>query len=484
MSKSEKRYVKLVGSTFSKKEKNYLLLFDILDKQNHFDLEKIKEELKQKGVNYSYSMLRGYLYDFLLDNLLKYNNDDLEYELTSQYHKAKFLCERGLFQESTKVINKLQTRLEELNKFHYLLVPVIGLKFRVYEANSLEGMIEFRKPIWKEWRRALRASEEVLDSRLKIERFFEATLEKGDAKINIENFLSEEDFEIESLTTLSGQYNHLYLLVVCYIELGEIEKAQFYIKEIRDLARRYDPQALSENVKMQIWELQLWSAVNDKDAKEFKKIFHSVDEDGFRNDMSYSHFLFRKHTQLASAIENGVYPIGNFDTKLFIKDIDKSSVIVTNDQIAEQYLIHIALLMKFGEYKKASYLNTHWLGKVENKKEAFFLGAKFQSCLLEFSLRKYYSVKSKLISVESFANRHNNMIIKKMTIYLKEIVREMIKEQKEKKNIEEAFDNFLTYWKALKPSEQQKIFLKFDLENWLLQEKKKVIEKHFTKVLK
>lgn len=122
LSKSEKRNFKLyVNRLQSNEDSKFLVLFEVLDKQNEYNEEKIF--LKAIDISKSQlSNLKAHLYKQILQSLrLNASNQDLDIYLREQIDYAKLLYNKGLYNQSLKLLDKAKTTAIEFEKNVLLL---------------------------------------------------------------------------------------------------------------------------------------------------------------------------------------------------------------------------------------------------------------------------------------------------------------------------------------------------------------------------
>lgn len=480
MSKSEKRYVKLVGSTFSKKDNNYLILFDIIERQNKFDLPEIKQALKDSGVNYSYSMLRGYLYDFLLDTLQKYEKEDLEYELTSEYYKAKFLSNRGLNSEALKVITKLHERLVGLNQFHYMLTPVIALEANVMigSVSGMQDMVESRKPLLRDWKNSIDRISELLKSREEFDEFYNFVFIENKNNSTVEErvlaFLENIDYEIEDLENTLAQYNYWYIILNCYSLLGDVDNVKVYLKKMLLVHKNFENVSLLEGITMQLWGIELWVATMEKDKEQFLEKFNSINEKTFVSYHLQIEFLFRKYNQIFHAINHEVWAISDFNLSVFKRDMNKGFNFTSHESFTELVLRGISTLLSFSEPYQSLNLANFWIDNHANKRENNFLGVKYQICIINFTIGKYETAKTTLTSLELILNRKKITGLNGLIQSLKKMINEA-RRGNSSEMLKAHLDELAIAWKEVKDVEKEKFFLTFNFERWIETEKEKLL---------
>lgn len=106
LTKAEKRYFKLAVSV-QKGNKNYLRLFDMIDKQKEYNEEAILNLFSGEKITKHLHVVKNYLYNLILDCLHIYHmNLSVDATLKKQLHTIKILFEKGLYKQCEKLIAK------------------------------------------------------------------------------------------------------------------------------------------------------------------------------------------------------------------------------------------------------------------------------------------------------------------------------------------------------------------------------------------
>ena len=137
LSKNEKRSFRLG----KKSTADYIVLFDLIDKDELITVDGLKEAFENKGKGAVFNVTVTYLYKLLLDKLLALRqNQDSDYSLMTQILKAKILFEKSIFPAALEILEKVKhdaaaleknealimaSRLE-LDYLHYLNMPDIS----------------------------------------------------------------------------------------------------------------------------------------------------------------------------------------------------------------------------------------------------------------------------------------------------------------------------------------------------------------------
>lgn len=122
LSKSEKRNFKLyVNRLQSNEDSKFLVLFDILDKQQEYSEEKIFQKTNDISKT-QLSNVKAHLYRQILQSLrLNASNQDLDIYLREQIDYARLLYNKGLYNQSLKLLDKAKTTAFEYEKNALLL---------------------------------------------------------------------------------------------------------------------------------------------------------------------------------------------------------------------------------------------------------------------------------------------------------------------------------------------------------------------------
>ena len=136
LSKSEKKAIQL-NSQLLKGDKQYIELYDLIEKNNIYQAEELKIEFSKKSPKNAFHPTANYLYDYILDLLIKIKtkkND--EYSLYIDFLKAKVLDERKLDAEYYQKLDVLESKCRKLNNFT-LLLEIQQLKLEYIRENEL-----------------------------------------------------------------------------------------------------------------------------------------------------------------------------------------------------------------------------------------------------------------------------------------------------------------------------------------------------------
>lgn len=119
LSKSEKRFFKLTSSLQSG-DKNYLKIFDFIDKQLEYDEEELKDFYKdEKFINHLPSE-KNHLYKLILKSLRGFHSDNsVSAILKEEIKNVELLYKKSLYKECRKFLIRAKNLAEEHEKFYY-----------------------------------------------------------------------------------------------------------------------------------------------------------------------------------------------------------------------------------------------------------------------------------------------------------------------------------------------------------------------------
>ncbi|MBK6524410.1 MAG: hypothetical protein IPG07_02020 [Crocinitomicaceae bacterium] len=112
LTKSEKRFFKL-NSALQAGDKNYLKIFDFIEKQNRYDEESLKDEFKEETFIQHLPSEKNHLYKLILKSLRSYYSDKQEIK------NVEILYNKALYRECSKFVKRSKALAAEYEKFYY-----------------------------------------------------------------------------------------------------------------------------------------------------------------------------------------------------------------------------------------------------------------------------------------------------------------------------------------------------------------------------
>ncbi|MCB9188649.1 MAG: hypothetical protein H6599_05130 [Flavobacteriales bacterium] len=119
LSKSEKRFFKLTSSLQSG-DKNYLKIFDFIDKQEEYDEEELKDFYKGEKFISHLPSEKNHLYKLILKSLRGFHSDNsVSAILKEEIKNVELLYKKSLYKECRKFLVRAKKLAEENEKFYY-----------------------------------------------------------------------------------------------------------------------------------------------------------------------------------------------------------------------------------------------------------------------------------------------------------------------------------------------------------------------------
>jgi tetratricopeptide (TPR) repeat protein len=144
LTKSEKRFFKL-QSSLQAGEKNYVRIFDLLEKMDHYDEEFVKESFKGELFLKHLPSEKNHLFKLILKSLRSFHGESSVRSLLKQALKnVDILHKKGLFEECKKELKRAK-KLATSYEFFYYLFEIISWQKNLLEEDYENG--EFSQSI-------------------------------------------------------------------------------------------------------------------------------------------------------------------------------------------------------------------------------------------------------------------------------------------------------------------------------------------------
>jgi hypothetical protein len=126
LTKSEKRYFKLLSSRHTiGEENNYIILFDYIDKQTTYDEKALFKNFQGEAFINKFSITKKRLYDHILHALTNFHNGHhVEAQIYGMIHSADILFEKSLYDQARKTLRSA----EKLAVKHQLTNAIVEIR--------------------------------------------------------------------------------------------------------------------------------------------------------------------------------------------------------------------------------------------------------------------------------------------------------------------------------------------------------------------
>lgn len=139
LTKSEKRFFKL-NSSLQSGEKNYLKLFDFIEKQSSYDEAELKAYFANEKFIQHLPSEKNHLYKLVLKSLRAYYSDhSVKSQLKQDIKNVEILYQKALYKECAKFVKRAKKTAFDFEKFYYLF-ELIGWEKKLMEEDYEEGL--------------------------------------------------------------------------------------------------------------------------------------------------------------------------------------------------------------------------------------------------------------------------------------------------------------------------------------------------------
>jgi hypothetical protein len=139
LSKSEKRFFKL-NSSLQSGDKNYLKIFDFIEKQKNYDEYELKDYFKDERFIKHLPSEKNHLYRLILKSLRAYYSDQsVSSQLKQEIKNIDILYRKALYKECSKFVKRAKNLAREYEKFYYLF-ELINWEKRLLEEAYESGI--------------------------------------------------------------------------------------------------------------------------------------------------------------------------------------------------------------------------------------------------------------------------------------------------------------------------------------------------------
>ena len=234
MSKSEKRYFKLMSSRHTiGGENNYVRLFDYLDKQIEYCEDEIFRTFKKEAFINRFSITKKRLYDHILAALDSFHSaGSIEAQLHKQLHASDILFEKSLYDQCRRVLHSAE-KVAEKNDLPAILLMISYKKKRLSETMGYLKVTD--KEIEETLQRDLVFSKSIEDYNhlwaIKSHLFAQLSKkgvarskEEMDAYSNICEMILSDEYSSDQLT-YEGKHLYHHVLSAYYYATGQLTKS-------------------------------------------------------------------------------------------------------------------------------------------------------------------------------------------------------------------------------------------------------------------
>ena len=438
LTKSEKRFFKL-NSTLQSGEKNYIKIFDFIEKQKKYDEDELKQYFKGEVFVDHLPSEKNHLYKLILKSLRAfYSEQNVSAQLKQEIKNVEILHKKALYKECAKFVKRAKRIAMQYEKFYYWY-ELISWERKLLEEAYEEGifsqdinlLIAEETEVIKKLRNL--AEYQILYSRINLifksggfsrndeERKVVAEIadyhlikekntaisaratsicyyikglcaasirDYSDAIINFRKAKMVIDKNPDIKEDLQSRYiSTLTFLLNCFIDQNDFENAQKFLDEIKDLPNQKGYDSIDSKVKIYssigVGEIQLYNRKGD--FKTAKVLCESVDNRliAYTKKLTKEKILLLDYNKAYT-----LFGIGDFKASLKIinKMLNDNEKKLRQDIYSFSRIFNLIIHYELGNFDFVEY---------EVKSTSRFLGKKEKDYQIEKVFIKYIKKLSK-----------------------------------------------------------------------------------------
>lgn len=479
LSKSEKRFFKL-QSALQSGDKNYVRLFDVIDRMEAYEEEVVKKVFKGEKFIRHLPSEKNHLYKLILKALRNYYGDTSVSSILKQEIKnIEILYNKALFDECNKFLLRAKKLAIHYEKFYYLFELINWEKMLLEEAfedgqftKDLDSLIREEQEVIDKLRNL--AAYHVLYSKINYVFRSGGYVRTDENRAIVEEIVNHPLIKGKN-TALSKRAATIcyYTQAFCHMANGEYETAiQKFVrvrqvldenKHLRlDLAKRY-VRTLSNIINCQLFLGQYSEARENISAIRMLR-----EEEGFNHpDVAMSIFKNSELAELEIFRHTADYEAGIAHAEELMKIIPEYSGRMPKEAELNFFYQFAYMYFMAGQHKEALF----WINKILNDNENtlrqdVYSYARLFNLAIHFELGNFdlleYTIKSTLRYLQK---RERDFPFEKMVIeYFKKLIRTA---PEDRHPVFEAFRDEVG--KSGKGSDNQVVLRYFNFTNWISQ---------------
>lgn len=479
LTKSEKRFFKL-SSSLQSGDKNYLKIFDAIDRQEEYSEEDLKEEFKDETFIRHLPSEKNHLYKLILKSLRSYHADDsISSVLKQEIKNIEILYKKALFKECNKFLMRAKKLAISHEKFYFLFELISWEKMLLEEAyedgeftKDLDTLIKEEQEVIEKLRNL--AAYHVLYSKINYV-FRSGGYVRDEDDRNLVDEIGQHPLIVGKNTALSRRAATIcyYTQGFCHMANGEYQVAYqkfMRVKEIlddnekikSDLSKRYT--RTMSNI--------LTCLIDQKDyekASEMIVTMRSIHKDNpaFKTtDIHVNVFKTTSIAELQVCLYTGNYQQGLKVIQSIIDGLDIYEGKLHKEQQLKFFYYIAYVYFGAGEYNKSLF----WINKVLNDKENtlrqdIYSYARLFNLVIHFELKNYDLMEYITKSTQRYLHkRQRDYELEKIVLdYMRKLIR--CNNVIDKKDLFVEFRNELT--DLIKRPEDSVVLKYFDFITWI-----------------
>lgn len=431
LSKSEKRYFKrfaqLVGS---KDEKDYLIVFDLLEKQKIYNEKGLRSKLGELDVKRPIANIESYLLDKLLNALSQYHrNTNPIISYRSEVEKAYILLRKGLYSASYESLTKVGKLPEGKKPLYGSYLYALLYESTCYaKATTPECNVELEAitDSWLSHLESQKAHVTYLNLLAKAQKIFylQDHNNKEEKTKKFKKLLSHPYIiNDEHCLTFTCKANRLYCLFYSYTYLKNYEALYTQSKEL--LKQAFEDLPIKGFIHLEIWGTYLEACIYNQEEKTFIDQTTLFDEYASQNPSLEARHAYLKNYYYTLAAIHYQNPMLALSRQEEIQDILKIYKNQINEYQAQVVYLNVGIsYLGNNQYEEGlQWLNQWLLNKKRPLEDQYFFPFILLYIIMNMANENYY-LANRMIDLRKrqFKKKENYPdCLKKIFEYLKRI---------------------------------------------------------------
>ncbi|MBN8702226.1 MAG: hypothetical protein J0M08_04120 [Bacteroidetes bacterium] len=354
LTKGEKRYFKMWVN--KEKGKNYIVLFDAIEKQKEYDEDELKLKLRETGISDNFAVIKNRLYNVIIDSMTYHNIDNNKYGLVAYYiTQIEYILNKGdadyayfLYQKAEAIVKN-----KELIEMYPALLNVL-MRINLTLIKSGQEFVNENRRI-----RDMAIQQSKIISRKFDITFLLNSLILHHTQINKNNMVANEQVLADVVAfknqtnlnelSLTERIKYNNILYFFHAIKKEKQKQLYYLTDTLNFLIK-NKEFLSEHIYVESFYRSLINLYNEKDYKTFIAYMHKY-------KMVHSSMFYSEKLQASSALMISYLKIGH--VSLFKKEFFALELALKKIQLSGRLELELKYWLSYGyfimgEYKKSN----------------------------------------------------------------------------------------------------------------------------------
>ena len=248
LNKQEKRYFKLHASRHViGKQNKYVLLFDAIDAQQAYDEKKIRQKFEGEPFTRQLHVAKNYLYQLIMTSLRNFHDSRREDKFYILMRDAQLLFDKGLYQQSEKVLQRAKRSAADNERFLQLLEVYRWEHQMAHNRTDFKRLEQYLKEGIQEEVELIRKYQNFLEFQALNDQVFLPYWKKGAIRSEYEKealqqlFLQPMFSSVENAQSFNARYFYHNARFSFHLFIDEVEESYGHIQELVSMFQAMEP---------------------------------------------------------------------------------------------------------------------------------------------------------------------------------------------------------------------------------------------------